>query len=42
MAKQYPRDSDIIRTSEYKKLLKEVLNIFSLNVQSIRKHQFQS
>ena len=42
MAKQYPRDSDIIITSEYKKLLKEVLKIFPLNVQSTCKHQFQS
>ena len=42
MTKQYPRDSDIIRTSEYKKLLKEVLKIFPLNVQNTYKHQFQS
>ena len=34
MARQYPRDSDIILTSEYKKLLKEVLKIFPLNVRS--------
>ena len=41
-AKHYPRDSDIIRISEYKNLLKDVLKIFPLNVQSTCEHQFQS
>ena len=42
MAKQNPRDNGISRTSEYKKLLKKVLKIFPLIVQSTCKHQFQS
>ena len=42
MAKQYPRDNGISRTIISKKLLKDVFEIFPLNVQSTCRHQFQS